>query len=359
MIRQAMERPTGSLPGALATLQGRWGSAVVRLGSGHPVPLKAGPRTHGALALATEAARRDPPRAEAARPHFLLGEEHGSSALVPLPASPVPGPAPLTPLPAPLTPPSRSPAPGPDQEGGHPSPETVSTGFPALDAILGTAGLPQGASAVIRGDLSSGKTTLALRCVAEAQSGGAIVAWLDLGRTFDPHEAIGRGVDPRWLLVVRPGDAAEGLVLAGAILSRRMVDLLVVDLPARPPDGWSGSMRRLAAHARRTRARILVLEPASLGSSLRAELAEATGLRLELERRAWLRLGRDVVGQRTEVTVARNRYGAAGRRVALEILYLPDGERAVETSRLAVHQLGAGGSAGTQVPLALPRAAAT
>lgn len=217
--------------------------------------------------------------------------------------------------------------------------DVVSTGFPALDAILGPAGLPREATAAIRGDLSSGKTTLVLRCVAEAQSRGSIVAWLDLSRAFDPHEAAGRGVDLRWLLVIRPRDATEGFALAGALLAGRSVDLLVIDLPVRLPDRVDGSIRRLFAHARRARARLLVLEPASLGPSLHAELAEATGLRLELERRAWLRLGRDIVGQRTEVTVAKNRYGAPGRRAALDIHYLAEGERALETSQLAVHHL--------------------
>ena len=112
---------------------------------------------------------------------------------------------------------------------------------------------------------SSGKTTLALRCVAEAQARGAIVAWLDLARAFDPVEAVARGVDLRWLLVVRPGDAAEGFALAGALLSGRAVDLLVVDLPARLPTRVDETLRRLAAHARRVGARLIVLEPSSLG----------------------------------------------------------------------------------------------
>jgi hypothetical protein len=147
-------------------------------------------------------------------------------------------------------------------------------------------------------------------------------------------EAVGRGVDLRWLLVLRPADLAEGLALAGALLSGRCTGLLVVDLPARlrgrPDDG----LRRLAAHARRTGARLLVLEPASLGGTLPATLAQSTGLRLELERRAWLRLGRDVVGQRTAVAVAKNRYGPPGRSVDLDIHYLGDGERALATHRL-------------------------
>jgi RecA/RadA recombinase len=281
MIRRAMERPIEPLRGALATLQTRWGSAVIRLGDGQPAGLGA---EHMDTAI------------------------HGALALAALPEHSHP----------------EAPPAGPDPGRG-----LLSTGFPDLDAILGPAGLPQEASVVVRGAPSSGKTTLALRCAAEAQAAGDIVAWLDLGQAFDPVEAVGRGVDLRWLLVVRPADVTEGLALAGALLSGRCVGLLVVDLPARCPARADEQLRRLVAHARRTGARLVVLEPASAAAAVHGALAQVSGLRLELERRAWLRLGRDVVGQRTTVAVAKNRYGPPGRSVDLEIHYLPEGERGV------------------------------
>jgi RecA/RadA recombinase len=77
-----------------------------------------------------------------------------------------------------------------------------------------------------------------------------------------------------------------------------------------------------------------VLEPSSISGSSQAALASSTGLRLELERQSWLRLGRDVVGQRTAVVVAKNRYGPPGRSVDLDIHYLTDGERSLATHRL-------------------------
>src|ERR1051325_5597832 len=77
----------------------------------------------------------------------------------------------------------------------QPSERIVPTGFAALDAILGPGGVPRQAGLAVRGDHSSGKTALALRLVAEAQASGAIVAWLDLGRSLDPVEAVARGVD--------------------------------------------------------------------------------------------------------------------------------------------------------------------
>jgi RecA/RadA recombinase len=282
-----MERSSEPLSSALATLHTRWGSAAVRLGDGRPVGSAAAagreaPAVHGALALAA------------------LPESH--------PGAPQPTPAALA--------------------------GVISTGFPELDAILGPSGLPREASVVVRGGPSSGKTTLALRCAAEAQADGDIVAWLDLGRSFDPVEAVGRGVDLRWLLVVRPEDTQEGLNLAGALLTGRSIGLLVVDLPARLRARLDDQLRRLTAHARRVGARLIVLEPATMAAPLQAALAQSTGLRLELERQAWLRLGRDVVGQRTAVAVAKNRYGPPGRSVDLDIHYLAEGERA-----LATHQL--------------------
>jgi hypothetical protein len=224
---------------------------------------------------------------------------------------------------------------------GLPDPSKVfSTGFSALDAILGPGGLPRGMGVSLRGDLSSGRTTLALRLAAEAQAAGAIIAWLDLAEAFDPVEAIARGVKPEWLVVVTPADVDEGIAIAGSLLSGRTIDLLVIDLPqriesrpvAKPgPKAKGGSvaerLSRLAALARRADITLAVLEPPGLTSTVAGAIGEATGVRLELARRSWIRLGRDVVGQRTEVVVARNRAGPPGRRATLRILYADGGER--------------------------------
>jgi RecA/RadA recombinase len=291
-----MQTASDPLATALARLQGRWGTAAIRLGNGEPAAIAnigrgarstdSEPLTAGALALAPAP---DLEREEAPRPD------------------------PLAPT----------------------GVEFVSTGFPALDAALGSGGLPRQSSAAIRGDLSSGKTTLALRCLAEAQGVGAIGAWLDLGRAFDPLEAVARGVDLRWLIVVRPRDLAEGFTIAGALLGGRAIDLLVVDLPSRMPYAGEEQLRRLAARAQRSGCRLIVLEPASLGNGTQGVVAESTGVRLELGRSGWIRLGRDVIGQQTHVTVAKNRFGPPGRQVELEIHYADSGDRALATHRFA------------------------
>jgi RecA/RadA recombinase len=232
-----------------------------------------------------------------------------------------------------------------------PNERVIRTGFAALDAILGPGGLPRSASVAIRGDGSSGRTTLVLRLAAEAQATGAIVAWVDLTRSFDPVEAVARGVRLEWLVVITPETLDEGLAIGGKLLAGRTVDLLVLDLPGsrlaatdrpaavadrdRPasiadrerPASIAGRFGRLAALARRAETLFIVLEPPGLTGGLASAVAESTGLRLELARRSWIRLGRDIVGQRTEVLVARNRYGPPGRRATLRILYADGGER--------------------------------
>jgi RecA/RadA recombinase len=256
---------------ALASLQARWGAAA--------------PRVVGALAMA-------PLPAEVPEPVALPREAPGSGGVE----------------------------------------RIVRTGFPALDAILGPGGLPRSASVALRGDASSGKTTLALRLAAEAQVDGAIVAWLDLAGALDPVEAVARGVRLDWLVVLTPETIDEGLSIAGTLLAGRSVDLLIIDLPPRTDRGTTAAhvadrLRRLAALARRSETLLVTLEPPGLTAGLATAVAEATSVRLELARRSWIRLGRDVVGQRTEVTVARNRYGPPGGRAELRILYAEGGER--------------------------------
>jgi RecA/RadA recombinase len=269
-----MASPSADVSAALATLRDRWGAAA--------------PRTLGALAT------------------------------VPLPNEPDDGPDP-----------AELPALGPTAR-------VFGTGFAGLDAILGPGGVPRDASLALRGSPSSGRTTLALRLAAEAQAGGSIVAWLDLDRSLDPVEAAARGISLEWLVILAPVDLEEGLSMAGALLQARAVDLLVVDLPARleRPARLAERLTRLTALARRAGVLLVVLEPPSSVRGADRDrgggsdpLTASAGLRLELVRRSWIRLGRDVVGQRTEVAVARNRFGPPGGRAELRILYADGGPR--------------------------------
>jgi len=208
----------------------------------------------------------------------------------------------------------------------------TSTGFRALDGLIG--GLPRQGTVAIVGGPSSGATTLTLRAVAEAQTTGAIAAWLDLPNRFDPLEAAERGVDLRWLVVIRPTRAADGLRIVGAMLASRSIDLLVLDLPSRMPTDQAGLVRQLGAQARRVGGRVLAIGSGSLTPVIRDALAESSHLRLALVHRDWLRVGREVVGQQVTVTVEKDRAGAPGRATEIEIRYQPDGERGAAVGRL-------------------------
>lgn len=213
----------------------------------------------------------------------------------------------------------------------------IPTGFAELDDLLAAGGLPRAGTVVFRGNGSSGATTLALRTLAEAQAGGALVAGVDLSRSLDPVEAVARGVRLEWLAVLVPESAEEALAMAGSLLQARAVDVLVLDLAGggslvtepRPTRGSRAVDRlaRLVAFTRRAGALLLVLEPAGASGPLRSALTEGVDLRLELRRRGWIHLGHDVVGQRAEVRVAKDRHGAPDRRTAIRLLYAEGGPR--------------------------------
>jgi recombination protein RecA len=288
-----MVGPMTDVTGTLSTLRDRWGAGIVRQGMG----------VVGTTADRQPTAGREP------------AVSMGALALAPLPRDAGQGP----------DGPAGTPATGPGAT--H-----ASTGFRALDGLIG--GLPRQGTVAIVGGPSSGATTLTLRAVAEAQMTGAIAAWLDLPNRFDPLEAAERGVDLRWLVVVRPTRSVDGLRIVGAMLASRSVDLLVLDLPPRMPTDQAGLVRQLAAQARRVGGRVLAIGSGGLTPVIRDALAESSHLRLALAHRDWLRVGREVVGQRVLVTVEKDRAGAPGRATEIEIRYQPDGERGAAIGRL-------------------------
>jgi recombination protein RecA len=275
-----MVGPMTDVTGTLSTLRDRWGAGIVRLGVGG---------SDGRTAVGRDAA-----------------VSMGALALAPLPSVG---------------------SPDIDRDTSR-----SSTGFRALDGLIG--GLPRQGTVAIVGGPSSGATTLTLRAVAEAQMTGAIAAWLDLPNRFDPLEAAERGVDLRWLVVVRPTRSVDGLRIVGAMLASRSVDLLVLDLPPRMPTDQAGLVRQLAAQARRVGGQVLAIGSGGLTPVIRDALAESSHLRLALAHRDWLRVGREVVGQRVLVTVEKDRAGAPGRATEIEIRYQPDGERGAAIGRL-------------------------
>jgi len=107
--------------------------------------------------------------------------------------------------------------------------EVIPTGLAALDAALGTGGLPRGAITEIFGASGSGKTTLALQFVRSAQSGGAGVVWIDVDRTFDPAYAVSLGVAVDRIPVAMPESAEEAFGMVAHLAASQAVSLLIVD----------------------------------------------------------------------------------------------------------------------------------
>lgn len=297
---------------ALASLRERWGSAAPRPAT----------EVFGALAAAP---RPVPERGGGGMP------APDGPTLTPGHRGPVPGRPTLVPLPG------FGPAPAARPRPANPD-RVLPTGFLELDALLVTGGLPRAGTVALAGVGSSGTTTVALRAVAGAQSAGCLAAWIDLSRSLDPVEAVARGVRLEWLAVLVPDGTGEALTMAGSLLQARAVDVVVLDLATIPMEGPgprpsaamprpADQLARLAAFARRTGALLIVLLPAGAPAALRATVEEAAGLRLELRRRGWIRLGREVVGQLAEARVARDRHGAPDRRTELRILYADGGPR--------------------------------
>ncbi len=189
------------------------------------------------------------------------------------------------------------------------------TGHRALDEALRTDGWPRGALVHLDAPAGAGATTLALGSLAAAQAAGGVVAYLDSAASLDPATASRLGVRLEWLLVVRPANAAEAVELAAWLARDGRIDAMVLDLPgpAAPRE-----LDRLARLLARSDGVTLLIT----GAAGRA----AAGVRVQLRRRAWLAVGRDLVGQRVEAIVERHRWALAGGRAEID-LYFAEGRR--------------------------------
>jgi hypothetical protein len=205
-------------------------------------------------------------------------------------------------------------------EGARPP---IPTGYTALDGALGSGGWPRGAVTLLDAPAGGGGTTLAMTSLAAAQGMGGLVAWLDLDGTFDPAVAARLGVHLEWLLVARPRGSGEAIDLAAWLGRSGLIDALVLDLGLGPdaiPD--RRALDRLGSLLARSGATsALLLAPAG-----RAMAGAVVGIRVALRRRAWLAIGRDLVGQRVEAVVERHRWALAGGAAELD-LWFEEGRR--------------------------------
>jgi hypothetical protein len=195
----------------------------------------------------------------------------------------------------------------------------ISSGHPGLDEALRTGGWPRGSLALLDAPIGTGATSLALATLSACQSAGGLVAWLDLEGSFDPATAARSGVDLEWLLLARPYDPVEAVELTAWLARTRLLDVLVLDLGL--PSVASRSLARLPELLTRSGATVLALAPHASET-----VAGVAGVRVALERRAWLAVGRDLVGERVHATVARHRWALAGASADLD-LWFTEGRR--------------------------------
>ena len=212
------------------------------------------------------------------------------------------------------------------REGLPPSAAHISTGFPNLDRALGSGGLPKGQMCELLGPATSGKTTVALKFLAQAQAGGKQVAYIDQALYFDPDYAHRCGLNLSSLLVGRPHDLGEALSMTEALgRSGELAALVfdVLDFVWTDPVAAShlaATLSRLPARLARSGTILLVLhETSTSGSAPLSALAHLAALRLQVVRERWLQHHGDIRGYEARVEILKNRQGPAGRGVTIAI----------------------------------------
>jgi recombination protein RecA len=206
----------------------------------------------------------------------------------------------------------------------------IPTGFPALDRALGIGGLPKGRVCELVGPATSGKTTLSLKFLAQAQAAGEIaghqVAYIDQALYFDPDYAHRCGVDLSRLLVGTTHDLQEALAMTEALARSGSLSALVFDaLDFLWTDPLAASLlvatfNRLPQFLARSDTTLLVLHESPVNHSpALSTLAHTASVRLQVIRERWLRQNGDVRGYEARVEVLKNRQGPNGQTVKVAI----------------------------------------
>jgi len=204
----------------------------------------------------------------------------------------------------------------------------IPTGFPALDQALGIGGLPKGRISELLGLATSGKTTLALKFLAQAQASGGQVGYIDQARYFDPDYAHRCGLDLSHLLIGSPYDFQEALAMTEALMRDGGLAALIFDTldlfltNAEAARHLAALLNRLAAPLARSGTALLFLHDAvSERSPALSTLAHAASVRLQLTRERWLHQHGDIRGYEARVEVLKNKLGPAGRAVTLKFQF--------------------------------------
>jgi len=225
----------------------------------------------------------------------------------------------------------------------------ISSGSIAIDHALGVGGFPRGRIVEVFGPESSGKTTLALHAIAEAQRGGGAAAFVDAEHALDPAYARNIGVDIENLIVSQPDYGEQALEIVQALLASHTLDMVVVDsvaalTPKAEVEGEMGdshmglqarmmsqAMRKLTAVVSRADACLIFINQIREKIGVMFGNPETTtggralkfysSVRAEVRRATAIKDGEIIVGNRTKIKIVKNKVAAPFREVEVDILY--------------------------------------